>query len=134
MMLIHHCPEKVLDIQDAGKPSEKDHAGLHIDNQVGKQGYKILTLTTSPVCQKNSNSGLFDRVHEGNSKDALTSSGIHKKSHMTTTSAIYRENYNQCARYFHSLLLGSSFYLHSFPLYVFAYWLIPYTSYISFKI
>ena len=51
-------PRKVLDIEDAGKPSEPVATGLHIDNQVGRNSCRILLSKTTQVCPGNSKSGL----------------------------------------------------------------------------
>ena len=51
------APGKLIDVQDAGKSSEPDDAGLHIQSQVCK-GCSILSSKTSPVCHSSNKSSL----------------------------------------------------------------------------
>ena len=51
-------PRKIPDVQDVGKPSEPVATELHIDSQVCRNGCKILSSKTTPVCPDNSKSGL----------------------------------------------------------------------------
>ena len=86
-------PGKVLDVQTVRKPSEMVDTGLHIGSQAGKQGHKISSLKTSPVCPNNSNSCLgvmIDRVNKDISRN-MAPKGVRNSKKVT-------HEYNLCPR------------------------------------